>query len=475
MLNGGKPELSAELFLISIDASRRLVYAPLRQAAFVANDQMVNILADLKEGVFDPSSDPDGAILEFLRRLEIVDGGPEELPLTTFSGDPEPTAVTLFLTTACNLRCTYCYASAGDSPARFMSLDVAKRGIDFVASNAARKGVPGFDVTFHGGGEPTVNWSILTEAVVYAKQVAFNRKLGLKAIVATNGFLTDDQTDWVIANMQGASVSFDGLPEIHDENRPAVRGQNSSARVMRTIRRFDDAGLQYGLRVTVTGPQIPRLAESIEFICSNFKVHDIQVEPAYQLGRWKNAPSSETAEFIQAFRNAREIAERYGRTLMFSAARLGILTNHFCGVTQDSFCLSPDGGVSGCFEVFSEDHPMSKTFFYGVSGSKGAFEFDLPVLNNLRASGVEHREFCRGCFAKWTCGGDCLHKGLTVSTTGQFEGSDRCHITRELTKDQILDRIAASGGLFWHEARSVRSRAAGWRAESAPGVKEVLV
>jgi hypothetical protein len=34
----------------------------------------------------------------------------------------------------------------------------------------------------------------------------------------------------------------------------------------------------------------------------------------------------------------------------------------------------------------------------------------------------------------------------------EFHGSDRCHITRELTKDQLLDRIAESGGVFWSES-----------------------
>lgn len=66
---------------------------------------------------------------------------------------------------------------------------------------------------------------------------------------------------------------------------------------------------------------------------------------------------------------------------------------------------------------------------------------------------MQHRAFCQGCFAKWTCAGDCYHKALTVSGNEEFQGSDRCHITRELTKDQILAKIAASGGLFWHEGR----------------------
>jgi uncharacterized protein len=231
-----------------------------------------------------------------------------------------------------------------------------------------------------------------------------------------------------------------------------VLGQGSSHLVMHTIGRFDQAGFPYGLRVTVTRDQISQLPDSVEFICANFGTEQIQVEPAYQLGRWTCAPSAETDEFIAAYREAQRRAHAYGREITYSAARLGVLTNHFCGVSQDSFALSPDGNVSACYESFSEDNPWAKVFFYGEpEEERGRYRFNLPVLNNLRNLAVQHREFCRGCFAKWTCAGDCYHKSLTISGDEEFRGSDRCHITRELTKDQILERIAAAGGLFWHE------------------------
>ncbi|MGH8550389.1 MAG: hypothetical protein ACRERU_17680 [Methylococcales bacterium] len=166
------PVFSAEVFVIPLEANRYLVYAPLRRAAFVANGHLVNWLADLKDGTWENSADPDEALVEFLRQLEILDAGPEMLPITTFTGDPFPTAVTLFLTTACNLRCTYCYASAGDTPTKFMNIAVARRGIDFVAANALKKGVPGFEVAYHGGGEFTVNWPTLTGSYAYAQEQA---------------------------------------------------------------------------------------------------------------------------------------------------------------------------------------------------------------------------------------------------------------------------------------------------------------
>ena len=142
------PVVSAELFTIPLDAGRYLIYAPLRKAAFVSNATVVNALADLKEGRMDSVATLDNDLSEFLRRLGILDAGSECQPLSTFTCDPEPTTVTLFLTTACNLRCTYCYASAGETPTTFMSLDTAKRGIDFVAGNAVKKQVPHFDISY---------------------------------------------------------------------------------------------------------------------------------------------------------------------------------------------------------------------------------------------------------------------------------------------------------------------------------------
>jgi uncharacterized protein len=444
------PNISAELFTIPLDDGKFIVYAPLRRTAFVANASLVDFIARLKETGVHETADSDLRVLEFLQNLEIVDGGDEPRPDTQFTGEPEPTAVTLFLTTACNLRCTYCYAAAGDTPTKFMSLEVAKRGIDFVLANAHRKGKAEIEITYHGGGEPTVHWKVLTESLNYAREVAGRLGLAVKAYSATNGVLNDLQIDWIIQNLTGLSISFDGLPVAHDKHRLTVLGQGSSSRVERTLRRLDAAAFPYGIRVTVTADQIGNLSESIRHICANFNAQRIQVEPAYQLGRWNDAPSSETESFIQAFRAAEFVAKGYGRSLFCSAARVGALTNHFCGVTQDSFALSPDGNVSGCYEVFSEDNPLSASFFYGRPGT-GGYEFNLAVLNDLRSQSVENRTFCSGCFAKWSCAGDCYHKSLSVNGPGEFAGSDRCHITRELTKDQILAKIACSGGLFWHE------------------------
>jgi uncharacterized protein len=446
------PALSAEVFSIPLREEKYIVYAPARRSAFVANARVVHFISQLEKGIFDAPADPDGSLRSLLRGLDIVDAGPETPPSAACHGAPQPVSVTLFLTTACNLRCTYCYASAGNAKAKFMTLETAKRGIDFVAANAAKRQAPYFEVGYHGGGEPTVNWRVLTQSFQYARAKAAELKLELRSSVASNGVLSDKQIDWIVAHLGGVSVSCDGLPSVHDKCRLTAYGKGSSHRVIRTLRRFDAAKFTYGIRLTVTADHISTLPDSVEFLCSEFSPASIQIEPVYRLGRGAEAASAESDEFIEAYRVASERAAAHGRQVHFSGARAGSLLNHFCSVSQDNFCLSADGNVTACFEAFGEDNPQAGVFFYGRPAADGAgYVFDHAVLDHLRSQAVEKREHCRGCFAKWSCGGDCYYKWMAATGGGEFNGSARCHVIRELTKDQILEKIAAAGGLFWHE------------------------
>ena len=100
------PALSAEVFSIPLREEKYIVYAPARRSAFVANARVVHFISQLEKGIFDAPADPDGSLRSLLRGLDIVDAGPETPPSAACHGAPQPVSVTLFLTTACNLRCT---------------------------------------------------------------------------------------------------------------------------------------------------------------------------------------------------------------------------------------------------------------------------------------------------------------------------------------------------------------------------------
>ena len=84
-----------------------------------------------------------------------------------------------------------------------MTMEVARRGIDFVEGNAKRRGEATFDIIYHGGGEPSANWHVMTGSLEYARAAA--AELGLApptASAASNGMLRDDQIDWVSVDVQ---------------------------------------------------------------------------------------------------------------------------------------------------------------------------------------------------------------------------------------------------------------------------------
>jgi len=457
---GPAPVLSAEVFSIPLEDDKYIVYAPARRSAFVANSEVVRFLSQLEKGVFDASADSDGSLVRLLRSLDCLDAGPETPPAAVCHGAPEQVSVTLFLTTACNLRCTYCYASAGAGEPKFMTIETARRGIDFAAANAAKRRAPCLEVGYHGGGEPTMNWPVLAESFEYARQKAVELKLELRSSMATNGVLSDARIDWVLGNLRAATVSCDGLPAVHDGCRPTASGAGSSQRVFHTLRRFDAAKFSYGIRLTVTAEHISTLADSVEDLCSEFHPVSVQVEPVYLLGRGAAATSAESDEFIEAYRAAAARGRAHGRPVNFSGARAGTLTNHFCSVSQENFCLSAGGNVTACYEAFDEDDPRAGVFFYGrPAANAGGYIFNQAVIDRLRSQAVEKRAHCRSCFAKWSCGGDCYYKWLAATGGGEFNGSARCHVIRELTKDQILEKITASGGLFWREPPDSRRAA----------------
>jgi uncharacterized protein len=427
-----------DLFVIPLSASEYLVYAPLRRAALAGNAELVRFVRGET-----PGGDVAPAVLGALRASGILDDGPVAPPVTKPAGPARPLAATLLLTSACNLRCRYCYASSGDAPAAFMSFDTARRAIDFVAGNARAAHATTFEVSYHGAGEPTQHWPLLVKSHLYARSVAESAGLQLRASLTTNGVFDAARGAWIASHLSSATVSFDGLPEIQNAARPTANGGASAAAVLATLRAFDQSAFRHSIRMTVTAETISELPRSVAYLCRRFRPQAIQVEPVYQMGRGREATGAENVAFVGAFRAARRTSPKAARLLRFSGARAGTLTNRFCGVANDNFCVAPSGAVSACHEVADEGQPFAERFFYArPSAGAAGYDFDERIRSALRTQTVEHLDRCRDCFAKWNCAGDCRHKALHA-------GATRCEIIRELTKDQILEQIASSGGVYW--------------------------
>ncbi|HUT52983.1 MAG TPA: radical SAM protein [bacterium] len=249
-----------EIFQIPFDG-KHILYRPLLRQAFIGNQAMANLVADaLDDNVELAPELLHGDAYRFLSESGFLGPDPEA-PRPEPVEPYQPTCATLFLTNRCNLRCTYCYASSGEAPLEEMPLGLARAAIDVAAENAERRGLPKFDLGFHGGGEPTLAREVMQGAVAHARQ----KNIRAEISGSSNGHYNEETLAWVQDNLDAMSVSFDGLPEVQDRQRRTAGGQGSHETVMRTIRAFDRRGFSYGLRMTVPPESVSALAAGVKF------------------------------------------------------------------------------------------------------------------------------------------------------------------------------------------------------------------
>ena len=125
--------------------------------------------------------------------------------LLQFSKDKKPVVV-WNVTSACNLKCTHCYAATEEAPDE-LNTEEALGVIDDLAAF-------GCPVLLFSGGEPFVRPDILT----LAKYAAFK---GLRVVFSTNGTLIDAKMAAEIKAIGAsyAGISIDGMEEVHDRFR----------------------------------------------------------------------------------------------------------------------------------------------------------------------------------------------------------------------------------------------------------------
>jgi uncharacterized protein len=390
---------------------------------------------------------PGESVPPILDRFQLFDPDPIP-PEGPFAVEPfQPTTCVLLMTTACNLRCIYCYA-APEGQGEELDPSLGKKAIDIVCDNAKKLGRPNFEVSFHGGGEPTLAWSTLSELACYARR----KPLPCTISLTSNGVWTATRRKEILdLAPSNVSLSLDGIAAVQDRQRPTLAGRGSFESVWATLRELEEHGIRYGLRASVTDCSINQLSESIEYFCRNTRAATFQVEPVFGYGRALQTSSRllDTTAFVDAFLDAYDIAQFYGKHLYYSAARPWLLTARFCTAVDNALIVSTDGGLTPCYEVFGRTHPLAEQLFFGHIDSRG-LTIDQATRRKLYDQIESRRRKCRSCFCFYHCAGDCIAKVLSHGEDGHLKFGPRCSINRSITKELILRNVERAGGV-WQE------------------------
>ncbi len=357
-----------------------------------------------------------------------------------------PTSATFSNTQKCSLRCKYCYAEGGRLEDLDLPWQVAKAAIDLIVNNAKLQ-QENPSINFLGEGEATASWHIFKDIVEYFQELCKKNNFTPTISLSTNGVFSPSKRDFIANNCTHLNFSLDGLRKVHDENRVFPDGSGSFDRVIATMKELESRGKTCNIRSTVTAAGSSMLNDFVQFVGENLRCKSIHFEPVFDATAVTNLKGQieniDAQKFVDNFRDARRVAAKFGIEVYYSGAAMKYRET-FCGAGNASnFLVTTRGIVTSCNEVLQPSDTRAELFHYGHWNQEaGKFIVKQEVIDRLAGLNVHEMPKCQGCIAKYNCGGDCYAKSASMNGSPASAGyTERCYITRELLKDNLLFRL----------------------------------
>lgn len=322
-------------------------------------------------------------------------------------------ALSLAVAQKCNLGCTYCYAQQGEfgGAAKNMSLETALAAVDLLVDGAE----PGARINLAFlGGEPMVNRLVLQAATRRATGRAAERGVSVSFSITTNGtLLRPADAEFFEEHGFAVTISLDGPREAHNAQRPYKGGAGSYDRILDNVRPLlaQQRKMQVAARVTVT-PANLRLRETLDqFVAEGF--HSVGFSPMLSAPTGQGEMQREDLEVMlggmidcgREYERRLLVGERYPFANLANALKeisKGTHRPYPCGAGAGYLGVSAEGELAACHRFVGDDAGAMGSLLAGVDGERRAAW--------LAERHVHRQEPCRGCWARYLCGGGCHHE-----------------------------------------------------------------
>jgi uncharacterized protein len=344
--------------------------------------------------------------------------------------------MTLVLTHACNLACSYCYM--GEHHTNRMPVQLAERALSLAFARTRSLSVGFF------GGEPLLEHDQLISLAAGARREANANGKSARFQVTTNAtLLTERRVQQLVDLDVRVAVSLDGVKQAHDATRRTSAGGSSHEAVVRGVRRMIDTGRPTTVIAVVHPDNVKWLHESVEFLAV-LGAHRITLNPCYEaewsdsdLEIWGDQLNRVAGFWASRMRAGRPIKITNLDNKVIAAAKGGLVDRDRCSVGRRSITVAPSGFLYGCERLVGDDRdPRARL---------GHIDQGFPeVVSSYTSPAAED---CTSCAERWRCSSHCACANLAESGDPNVPGGVQCwheqwtaNLVDELARAMIVEQ-----------------------------------
>jgi uncharacterized protein len=336
--------------------------------------------------------------------------------------EPAPQNLSLNVSSACNLACSYCYAdrgSFGGKQSERMSPETAFAAVDrlLMVADPAHPVTIGFL-----GGEPLLNRALVHSVVAYASQVGYSRGLDVRFSITTNGtVLSEEDIDLMRQHRFAVTVSLDGDAATQDSQRPDRMGRGSFERLVRCVSPLlaNPGRAQVAARLTV-GSALHDLVTRLDAVWG-LGFCEAGVAPLRTAADASTLGESDWPTYLRQLIavSKREIERaRDGDTIRLTNLAVALKQIHRgacspypCGAGGGYFSVAANGRWHACHRAIGDEE-------FVLGDSQG-------LSNERRRTFLIERHVhsqapCGTCWARYLCSGGC-HQEVKARTTASCD------------------------------------------------------
>lgn len=353
------------------------------------------------------------------RKFAATDAAPQIFDLFSYE------KMNVYLTNACNLRCSHCFMHAGKQLENELSLEEWEQVLqDF-------KKLGGKNVTFSGG-EPLLNKN-------FDEIIGFTHEIGLTVTVLTNGTLwTKERVERLSKFIDEVQISIDGVDE---SSNAIIRGKGFFEKITNTVIEFSKQNVRTSVATTFTFENLyddtpekyKEMIMRINEACSN-KIF-FKLSKKILRGRNVNYSDEENLHFYNKIIEIENGIDINAKFKNFIEGHIPNVRERNCGFGGVS--INSNGDVYYCNRI-------NEVECYGNIRSKRLDHFFAIGKNLNEKTSVDNLEPCKTCYLRYICCGgcridDCNFHGLVKKENKSFTQTKCTELTRNKFEKKLID------------------------------------